>query len=97
MSETLTNFLVDLACEPGRMTRFMADPEGANQWSEGLTDEEKEAVKTGDARKIRYLLVRDAAMPVFGPVFGKKKPGKKKKGAKKPSKKKQPASKRKGR
>lgn len=97
MSEALTNFLVDLASDRGLMARFMANPESElNQRPERLTDEEKEAVKTGNALKIRSLLGVEMAAPnLVGGAAPKPKAGKKK-GAKKPSPKKSPARKRKG-
>lgn len=95
MSETLTNFLVDLASDRGLMARFIANPESElNQWPEGLTDEEKNAVKTGDALKIRTLLGAKMAPPNLVGGAAPKKVGKKK-GAKKAPKR-SPARKRKG-
>jgi hypothetical protein len=75
MSETLRNFLVDLACEVWRSTRYTE----LARWKE-LTEEEKEAIKTGDSAKIRQLLGPPPPGPVFEvPVFfnalPKKKPG----------------------
>ncbi len=96
MNENLTNFLVDLASDRGLMARFMANPAGElDQWSSGLTDEEKDAVKAGNAPKIRQLLGRDMTAPTLDLAIPKKRRGKKKKGAKKPSNK-SPARKRKG-
>jgi hypothetical protein len=78
MSETLKNFLVDLACEVWRSTQY----EKLARWKE-LTEEEKEAIKTGDTEKIRQLLgpLPPGPGPVFQiPVFFFKAPPKKKPG-----------------
>lgn len=97
MSETLTNFLVDLASDRGLLERFKADPEAElNQWSSSLTDEEKDAVKAGDAAKIRSLLGVVMAVPNLRVGGAPPKKAGTKKGPKKAAVKKSPARKRSG-
>jgi aromatic-ring opening dioxygenase LigAB LigA subunit len=55
MSEALKNFLVDLATDPDRMKRFTDDP-GSELDRAGLSDEEKSAVTSRDATRLRSAL-----------------------------------------
>ena len=55
MSDNLSNFLVDLACDPTRMDAFVADPSAVLHAS-SLTEGEKAAVLTRDGDRIRGAL-----------------------------------------
>lgn len=93
MSNNLSDFLVDLVSEPGRMAAFLADPlRMLNESS--LSEDEKTAVMTRDGAAIRTALritPWQAALPEGvtakrPPAKGKPKP--KSKGGRKSSKKK---------
>ena len=55
MSESLKNFLVDLASDPERMKRFAEDPASAADQA-GLSAEEKAIVMARDASRLRAAL-----------------------------------------
>ena len=55
MSDNLSNFLVDLACDPTRMDTFLVDPSAVLNES-SLTEGEKAAVLTRDGDRIRGAL-----------------------------------------
>jgi hypothetical protein len=55
VSNTLTNFLVDLASDPARMDAFLANPVRLLRES-SLTDDDKAAVLTRDGSRIRTAL-----------------------------------------
>jgi len=93
VSNNLSNFLVDLASDPGRMAAFLADPSRMLNES-SLTEDERAAVMTRDGAAIRtalHVTPWEAALPEGAtarkpPVKGKPKP--KSKGGRKASKKK---------
>jgi hypothetical protein len=86
MSENLNSFLIDLASDPERMARFVANPSGELDRSP-LTAYERAAVMAGDGGQIRSALGASPllAMGQVGraPKKGGKKGGKKKGTAKK--------------
>jgi hypothetical protein len=89
MTETLKNFLVDLASDSGHMTGFTADPaDGLARWAPILTDEEKAVILSGDAERLRRALVSAQAPTAGGgaPTAAKKR----KRSAKKQAPKKKP-------
>jgi hypothetical protein len=55
MTDSLANFLVDMAADPDRLAAFLSDPAAAADRG-GLTDEEKAAVVARDAPGIRRAL-----------------------------------------
>ena len=55
MTEKLSDFLIDLATDPDRMSRFAADPEGELDRA-GLTADERAAVLTRDSSRLRRAL-----------------------------------------
>ena len=57
MSDNLSHFLIDLASDSTRMDAFLADPARALAGSL-LTDEEKAALLTRDATRVRAALRR---------------------------------------
>jgi hypothetical protein len=57
MTESLRDFLIDLACDPKRMQHFIDDPESELRgWRQGLTDDEIKAVKSRDPEILRRAL-----------------------------------------
>jgi hypothetical protein len=57
MRQTLRDFLVDLAVDPDLLQQFVQDRRSAiERWSQGLTAQEKEALLSGDADRIRSAL-----------------------------------------
>jgi Aromatic-ring-opening dioxygenase LigAB, LigA subunit len=90
MSNSLNNFLVDLACDPARMDAFLADPSRVVNES-SLSADERAAVLTRDADRIRealHITPWQAAMPQGvtakrPPAKGKPKPPPGKPGKKK--------------
>lgn len=92
MSNNLSNFLVDLASDPGRIAAFLADPlRMLNESS--LTEDERAAVMSRDGAAIRTALhitpwhaaLPEGAMAKRPPAKGKPKP--KSKGGGKPKRK----------
>jgi hypothetical protein len=81
MSDNLSNFMVDLASDPDRMARFMANPEGELDDSL-LTAPERAVVLSRDGVKLQVLL---RLLKTNGSQSGgvKKKKGPKKGGKKK--------------
>jgi len=55
MSETLSNFLIDLASDPARLASFTADPDGVLAMSQ-LTGIERAAMVSGDPDDLRVAL-----------------------------------------
>ena len=55
MRENLKKFLLDLASNPDRMSRFVTDPTGEVD-AAGLSAEEKTAVLTRDGPRLRRVL-----------------------------------------
>jgi hypothetical protein len=55
VSDNLKKFLVDLASDPERLRRYAADPAGELDGA-GLSDDEKAAVLSRDARSLRRSL-----------------------------------------
>jgi hypothetical protein len=55
MSEHLSEFLVDLVSNPDQMAAFLADPEPVFE-AAGLTAEERDAVRSRDARRLSAAL-----------------------------------------
>ena len=79
MSNNLSDFLVDLASDPGRMAAFLADPSRMLNES-SLTDEEKAAVLTRDGARIRGVLgVRPGLSAIPNGVTAKRPPASKSK------------------
>lgn len=85
MSQNLSNFLVDLASDPGRMASFAANPVSELDGAP-LTPEERAAVLAGNSAGIRRALgaqaggnggIRKKKKKAIAPK--KKKPGSKKK------------------
>ena len=70
MSETLSDFLIDLASDPARLASFAANPEGVLAQTM-LTAEERSALLAGEAEGLRMALAARK---------GGKPPGKKKNG-----------------
>ena len=63
MSESLSDFLINLGSDPDRMARFAVDPSGALNES-SLSSEERMAVMAADSGGVRRML--DAAVPGAG-------------------------------
>jgi hypothetical protein len=77
VSETLSNFLVDLASDPHRMHAFLDDPAHVLDRS-SLSADEKAAILARDGAEIRRALglrPGQAAMEVMKKDTGKPKPG----------------------
>lgn len=55
MSGNLSEFLVDLASNPDQMAAFLADPERVFEEA-GLTAEERDAIRSRDARRLSAVL-----------------------------------------
>jgi hypothetical protein len=55
MSYRLTDFLVDLATDPARRSRYEQDPRGELDRA-GLETEDKEALLSGDSSRVRRAL-----------------------------------------
>lgn len=75
MTETLKNFLVDLASDSGHMTGFTTDPaDGLERWAPTLTEEEKAVVLSGDAERLRSAMAWTQAPTAGGsaPTAAKK-------------------------
>jgi hypothetical protein len=92
MSEQLKNFLVDLASDPERMKRFSQDPNTELE-STGLSADEKDAVLSRDASRLRAALGKPDHASLTQNLAAKKP----RKAAKKPAKKTKRPSKRKTR
>ena len=75
MSETLSDFLIDLASDPARLASFAANPEGVLAQTM-LTAEERSALLAGESEGLRMALATGLAAARKG---GKKPSGKKKK------------------
>ena len=89
MSHQLRDFLVDLASDPSRMSRYLADPAGAVEGM-GLSADERAALLGRDPERLRRALGTSPADVMTR--IGKKKGGKKKPGGRKrPGAKKRPA------
>jgi len=56
-------FIADLALDPGKLTRYMKDPEAVMQ-AAGLNDEEKAVLRTGDFNVICDYLLPAGERPV---------------------------------
>lgn len=78
MSDHLSDFLIDVASEPGRLASFAANP-GFELDRSPLTAEERAAILAGDAARIRFALKGENG----GGVMKTKKGGKKKAAPKK--------------
>jgi hypothetical protein len=85
MSEHLSSFLVDLACDRSRMVAFAADPHAVLDGTR-LSDDERAAILAGDSARLRKAMGDGGGGK--GGIRIKKKPG-----APKPVKKKRPAGK----
>ena len=83
MSQSLRDFLVDLAADPECLSQFVADPGGALDRA-GLTAEEKAAVLSRDSDQLRSALGASLADHLTHVLTRKKKGAKKRKGVKKP-------------
>ena len=55
MSENLSGFLVDLVSNPDQMAAYLADPERVFEEA-GLTPEERDAIRSRDARRLSAAL-----------------------------------------
>jgi Aromatic-ring-opening dioxygenase LigAB, LigA subunit len=55
MSESLSDFLVDLVSNPDQMAAFLADPDRVFD-AAGLTAEERDAIRSRDARRLSAAL-----------------------------------------
>ena len=55
MSGTLKDFLVDLACDPDRLARFVADPEGEIERA-GLDARDRAAILSRDSRAVHRAI-----------------------------------------
>jgi len=60
MSESLSDFLIDLASDPARLASFAANPEGVLAHSQ-LSGEERAALIAGDAEGLRTALAAASA------------------------------------
>jgi hypothetical protein len=87
MSQNLRNFLVDLASDPDRMNRFVADPAGELAGA-GLSAEQKAALLARDSAALRRAL-GDSPADVMTRIKKKKK----KDAKKRPARRKRPAKK----
>jgi hypothetical protein len=87
MRESLSNFLVDLAVDPDHLQQFLHDRQSAvDRSSQALTAQEKEALLSGDADRIRSAIGDDKGIPQHSraiPQHFKKKKGAKKRTPKK--------------
>ena len=88
MRDNLSQFLVDLASNPGMMAAFQADPDRICEEA-GLDGREQTVIQSRDPRLISNAIGavplhkgHDVVKPTK-PKGGKKKPGKKKPGGKK--------------
>jgi hypothetical protein len=106
MSGNLSEFLVDLASDPDQMTAYLADPDRVFD-AAGLTEEERDAVRSRDAQRLNLALnggmqmqtgFTNNGMPSIkkAPARKKKPAGKKKKGGTKKGGKKKSGGSRKG-
>ncbi len=86
MSDNLKKFLIDLASDPGRMSRFVADPAGELDGA-GLSADEQAVLLARDSARLRRAL--GASPPDHMTIITKKAlaKGGKKKAAPKPKKK----------
>lgn len=91
MNIDLSNFLVDLVSQQGRIADFLADP-GRVLDESSLTAEEKSALLSGDGARIRKALGL-AAGEAAASVLNKSKKPSKRKPTPKPTKKKKPGRK----
>jgi hypothetical protein len=84
MNEQLTDFLIDLASDPGRLASFAANPSAAVDEAR-LTDVQRTAILARDAAAIRRILAADdddngkGIKTAIRKGIKKKKPAKKKK------------------
>ena len=86
MSENLKKFLVELASNPDRMSRFVADPGGELDGA-GLSTDEKAVLLARDSARLRRALgaspvdhlTRITLAKIAGKHTGKKRPAPKKK------------------
>ena len=85
MNEQLTDFLIDLASDPGRCASFVANPVAALEQTD-LSDVQRAALLAGDAGAIRRLLAAGGngkgIKTAIRKDIKKKKPSKKKSGKK---------------
>ena len=64
MRESLSNFLVDLAVDPDQLQQFLQNRHSdVDRWSQALTAEEKDAVLSGDADRVRWALGDSKGIP----------------------------------
>jgi hypothetical protein len=84
MSEHLSEFLIDMASDPSRAASFAANP-GFELDRSPLSAEERDAILSGDAARIRFVLRGEDGGG--GVMTIKKKGGTKKKAAPKKKKK----------
>ena len=82
MTETLRDFLIEVACHPEHMQRFIDDPRGElTGWGHRLSDDEIRAIESRDPDLLRSVLgFSPRGIPQ---LTGIRKGGKKKGGAKK--------------
>lgn len=82
MSDSLSNFLVDLASDSDRLARFMNNP-GAELDQTDLTEEERTAVLSRDSRRLANTVgisAQKSGLGITSKKKGPKKPGPKKPG-----------------
>ncbi len=98
MSENLSNFLIDLASDPGLMARFHSDPAGVLN-GRNLDADEEAALIARDAGRIRAVLggvnLASNGQVGNGAMDSLRKAAKPKPAKKKSAKKKRPAGKKK--
>ena len=99
MTETLRDFLIEVACHPEHMRRFIDDPRGElTGWGHRLSDDEIRAIESRDPDLLRSVLgfgPRDLPQLTGIRKGGKKTGGAVKKGASKKKTARKPARKRK--
>ena len=91
MTETLRDFLIEVACHPEHMQRFIDDPRGElTGWGHRLSDDEIRAIESRDPDLLRSVLgFSPRGIPQLTGIRkgGKKKGGAKKKTGRKPARK----------
>jgi len=91
MTETLRDFLIEVACHPEHMQRFIDDPRGElTGWGHRLSDDEIRAIESRDPDLHRSVLgFSPRGIPQLTGIRkgGKKKGGAKKKTGRKPARK----------
>jgi hypothetical protein len=72
MSESLKNFLVDVATDPLQLARFIPDIAGELQRrAPALSEIERAALLSGSSERVHYALAKKKGIPISGGGKGK--------------------------